>query len=330
MRSARLEMALATGAMALPSSGRVAVIKPRIGDDLSCLPKDRVVVVTGFKPDYDAFAQQGFAVESAVAGPYGTAIVCMPRAKAEARALLAEVAPAVLPGGTVFVDGQKTDGIDSLFKDVRTAVPVSEALAKAHGKIFSFAAGLEFAEWANMPAVNADGFVTRAGVFSADAADPGSVLLAAALPEKLPSRVVDLGAGWGYLSRAVLARGGVTVLDVVEADLAALDCARQNVTDPRAQFHWADATSFRPSAPVGAVVCNPPFHTSRNADPALGVAFLVAAHRMLAPSGTLYLVANRHLPYDRPLNALFRDVEGLTSNSAFKITRASFPVRARL
>jgi 16S rRNA (guanine1207-N2)-methyltransferase len=42
--------------------------------------------------------------------------------------------------------------------------------------------------------------VTRPGVFSADGPDPASQALAAHLPEKLPTRMVDLGAGWGWLS----------------------------------------------------------------------------------------------------------------------------------
>lgn len=329
MRSARIEMALESGAMVFPETGDIAVIGPRAGDDLSALPKDRVAVVTGFRPDYDAFIQQGFATHSKISGPYAAAIICLPRAKAEARAVLAEVAQNVLPGGLVVVDGQKTDGVESIYKDLRGVVQVSEALAKAHGKLFSFCAGPELATWEAHSKTVLDGFVTRPGVFSADGPDRGSVLLAAVLPAKLPARVVDLGAGWGYLSRAILARDGVVSLDLVEADAASLDCARQNITDPRAAFHWADATSFRPSAPVGAVVCNPPFHTTRDADPALGISFLVAAHRMLSGSGCLYLVANRHLPYDRVLATLFRDVEVIGGDNVFKLTRAAFPVRAR-
>ena len=77
------------------------------------------------------------------------------------------------------------------------------------------------------------------------------------------------------------------------------------------------------------MVCNPPFHTTRDADPALGIAFLVAAHRMLSGSGTLYLVANRHLPYDRVLASLFREIEVIGGDGAFKLTRAAFPIRAR-
>jgi len=164
------------------------------------------------------------------------------------------------------------------------------------------------------------GFVTRPGVFSADGSDRGSVLLAAALPEKIKGHVADLGAGWGYLSRAILAHDGVKSLDLVEADREALDCARENITDPRAVFHWADATSFKPARPWDVVVMNPPFHTSRAADPELGAAFIRAAHRGLLPSGSLWLVANRHLPYDRILTPLFRNVEDIG---------AAYPIRAR-
>jgi 16S rRNA (guanine1207-N2)-methyltransferase len=319
MRSARLEMALNTGASVLPETGKIAVIRPRIGDDLSILPKERVQVITGFRPDFDYFSQQGWSVAPDSAGPLAAAIVCLPRAKADARALLAHAAQIVDAGGSIIVDGQKTDGVDSIYKDLRALVSISEALAKAHGKIFSFVAGPAIEGWQSAPKQNSDGFVTCPGVFSADRIDRGSALLAAALPAKLPARVVDLGAGWGYLSQAILSRDGVSSLDLVEAEDAALACARLNITDPRATFHWADATTFRPSQPVGAVVCNPPFHATRDADPALGIAFLVAAHRMLSGSGVLYLVANR----------LFREVEGVGGDSAFKLTRAAFPIRAK-
>lgn len=329
MRSARLEMALNSGALLWPAAGKIAVIRPRIGDNLSLLPKDRGEVITGFRPDHDYFQQQGWSVARGMEGQYSGAIVCLPRAKGDARALLAQAAGQVAPGGLIAVDGQKTDGVDSVYKDLRGLLPVSEALAKAHGKIFSFAAGPELAAWRVERSEIADGFVTQPGVFSAAGPDRGSVLLATALPSKLPARVVDLGAGWGYLSRAILAKDGVQSLDLVEAEDAALACARLNIMDPRAAFHWADATGFRPAQPVGAVVCNPPFHTGRDADPALGIAFLVAAHRMLSGSGALYLVANRHLPYDRALAALFRDIEVIGGDAAFKVTRAAVPVRPK-
>lgn len=315
--------------MSLPQTGSLVVYAPRAGDDLTALPRDRVLVVQRFRPDHDHFAARGYRVAVAGGTGHAAALVCLPRAKAEAHALLAEAAGAVVPGGPVIVDGQKTDGVDSIHRDLKARVAVSEALSKAHGKIFSFPAGPGLEDWIARPQVVEGGFQTLPGVFSADGPDRGSALLAAALPDYLPGYIVDLGAGWGFLARAILARKGVKRVDLVEADHAALDCARVNVTDPRARFFWADATTWRADGYADAVVCNPPFHTGREVDPALGLAFLRSAAAMLGPGGTLWLVANRHLPYDRTLRELFREVEEIAGDSAFRITRAAHPLRAR-
>jgi 16S rRNA (guanine1207-N2)-methyltransferase len=77
------------------------------------------------------------------------------------------------------------------------------------------------------------------------------------------------------------------------------------------------------------VVCNPPFHVTRAAEPGLGAAFIKAAAAMLHPGGTLWLVANRHLPYGAVLTEIFRDVEDIGGDGAFRLVRASRPVRAR-
>jgi 16S rRNA (guanine1207-N2)-methyltransferase len=285
--------------------------------------------VQGFRPDHDAFVSAGYSVVTSATGPASAALVCLPRSKTAARGLIAEAAVRVLPGGPVIVDGQKTDGVDAMLRDIRARTETSAPVAKAHGRVFSFAASPAFSDWAAVETVTEDGFATVPGVFSADGPDRGSVLLAAALPEKLPGRIVDLGAGWGFLARAVLARDGVRQLDLVEAEADALACARRNVTDPRARFHWADATGFRPDSPVDAVVCNPPFHAGRTPDPALGAAFIRSAAAMLHPGGTLWLVANRHLPYGPVLTETFRDVEDIGGDRVFRLIRASRPVRAR-
>ncbi len=316
MRAARLQAALDAGVWDLPATGDIAVVGPRAGDDLSALPAARVVVVTGFRPDHEHFAGLGYRVATVQPDAPAT-LVCLPRARAAARGMIAAAT------GRVAVDGQKDDGVDGLHRSLRARGQASEAVAKAHGKLFSVTGDLS--DWDARPRLVA-GFQTVAGVFSADGPDPASVLLAAALPDRLPTRMADLGAGWGYLSRAVLARG-VEELHAVEADLAALDCARANLPDPRVRFHWADATRWRPPGPLGGIVLNPPFHTGRRADPAVGVAFLHAAQAALAPDGVLWMVANRHLPYETPLHALFHEVADLGGSPAFRLTRASRPRR---
>lgn len=307
-----------------PPPGPVAVFGPRAGDDLSALGPD-LRIVTGFRPDHDFFAGHGHRCGTALTGRCATAVVCLPRAREAARDLVARAV--ALTDGAVLVDGQKTDGIDALLRACRARTAVADPVVKAHGKLFRLEAARpeEFADWEAAPRRLPGGFVTRAGVFSADGPDPGSQLLAAALPERLPARVADLGGGWGWLAAQILARDGVETLDLVEADHAALDCARANLRDPRLRFHWADVTRFAPEAPFDAVVMNPPFHAGRTADPALGAAFIAAAARMLAPQGRLWLVANRQLPYEAALQAAFREVEALPGSGAFKLLAARTP-----
>lgn len=335
MNGIRFQLALDTEAIALPDTGRVAVIRPRAGDDLGPLDRAvgraRIEVVTGFRPDHDAFAAAGYTTRADLHGPYGAAVVSLPRARAHARALVAAAAAAVAPGGPVVVDGQKTDGIDSLLRDLRgQGADLSAPVAKAHGRLAAFAAGTaDLSGWTARPHVTPEGFTTLPGVFSAEGPDRGSALLAAALPGRLPARLADLGAGWGYLSAAILAREGVQTLDLVEAEADALACARINIPDPRARFHWADATRFHPDRPLDAVVTNPPFHEGRAPDPGLGIAFLRAAAGMLSPSGTLWLVANRHLPYAPVLAETFRDHEEIGGDAVFRLIRAHRPIRPR-
>ena len=329
MRSARLDLALETGALSLPPEGLVAVYRPRAGDDLSALPKDRVEVITGFRPDHDHFAALGYTVRRKAEAPYAAGVVCLPRARDLARGLIAQASRDVVPGGPVAVDGQKLDGIDSALKELRARVAVSDPLSKAHGKLFVFASGMDFSDWQIRPNDLADGMRTLPGVFSADGPDRGSVMLAEALPADLAGHVADLGAGWGYLAQGVLQSPRVKALHLVEAEADALDCAQINVTDERVQFHWADATRFRAPRLMDHVVMNPPFHTGRDSDPNLGIAFIRAAAAMLTPGGQLWMVANRHLPYDRVLPEVFREVHDIGGDAAFRVIRASAPVRKR-
>ena len=294
--------------------------------DLPALDPDRVTVVQSFAPAAQAWEARGYAVQPSLeGGPFDCVIVCLPRSRDWAEAMLAN-ACAAAPGGLVIVDGAKTDGIEPILKALKAGVALSSPVAKAHGKIAWFRADAALADWTR-PAMqrNAEGDWVAPGLFSTDAADPGSRALAEALPETLSGAVADLGAGWGWLSRAILARDGVTALHLVEAEARALDCALRNVTDPRAQFHWADATDWSPPGALDAVVMNPPFHMGRKADPALGRAFIAAAARMLAPQGDLWLVANRHLPYETALDAHFTTVKTAAQTNGFKVLHATRP-----
>ena len=326
MRSERLILACETGLFVPPDVGRIAVFDPPIEADLACLPQSQVEVVTRDFPTSKAFAARGYRTETAPKGPYALSIIHLRRAKAASRAIIA--AASAVTDGPLVIDGAKTMGVGSILKAVRDKTEISGLLTKAHGKLF-VAEQADFSDWAPPPYTQLEsGFVTAPGVFSADGVDPGSLELVQALPERLNGVVVDLGAGWGYLADAALTRGADEV-HLVEADHGALAAARQNIEAAHAVFHWADALDFELDRPVDHILCNPPFHTTRKADPALGQAFIASAARLLARSGTLWLVANRHLPYEDILNKKFREVSALPGSPQFKLFRARKP-RAEL
>jgi len=322
MSQSRLSTAIEDGLISLPD-GNIALMRPPATYDVSALPRDRVSIAHGFFPDAAAWQGAGYQVTQQLS-KVSVAVVVVPRAKALARAMVAE---ACANADLVIVDGQKTDGVDSLFKLCRKALGDLPSLPKGHGRIFWFNTTDAFADWtAPDPAKGPHGYFTTAGVFSDGAVDAGSALLADALPAKLPARMADLGAGWGYLAAPVLARDGVKSLDLIEAEALSLNCAKLNVSDSRVTFHWADATRFDGGGFDG-IVMNPPFHTSRATDPGLGRAFIQAAARLLTPHGKLWMVANRHLPYEATLNECFRNVDMIGGNGAFKVFHANRPHR---
>lgn len=323
--SSRLTTAIHDG---LPlGSGPVTVFRPLFGYDLSALDQGRLHIEQGFYPDHAAYNAAGFAMGQVTCS---AALVVVPRSKALARSLIVQ-ACAVAEGGLVIVDGDKTSGVDSLFRDIRKVLGDVPSITKAHGRIFWFpavAAGVALSDWAAPElAAGPDGFVTTAGVFSEGVVDKGSALLAQALPNMLAGQVADLGAGWGYLSHYVLQQSAdVTRLDMIEAEALALECARLNVPDPRAKAIWADVLTYD-GGPYDVVVSNPPFHTSRAGDPDLGRGFIATAARILRPRGTFYMVANRHLPYESALSDRFAVVKELDGTGAFKLFQASRPKR---
>ncbi len=294
---------------------------------------DTLVCVQGFKPVYDTLKQQGLPVVSEL--PQGQTasmvIVELTRSKAETLANIATGYGILEPGGTLVVDGMKTDGIESILKAVKKLLPVEGTLSKAHGKVFWLTktdTPPEFAYWAKAltPARNAEGYFTAAGMFSPDAADAGSALLAGKIGDRLKGKGADLGAGWGWLARQALdSNAAITSLALYEAENTALACARQNITDPRAEFHWADVCTLTGPSDHDFVVMNPPFHQSRKAEPELGRQFIHTAAKLLHAKGTLWMVANRQLAYEAALTAHFHTWEYLEQSPGFKCVRATRP-----
>lgn len=252
----------------------------------------------------------------------------VPAGTIERRHALALALRALAPGGTLVALGPRDKGGARIRRELEGFGCMVAEESKKHWRLCRVTRperpeGLEAAIAAGAarfdPAMD---LWTQPGIFSWDRVDEGSTLLRDALPP-LCGHGADLGCGLGVLSRAVLERNtAVTQLDAVDLDARAIAAARRNLTDPRARLHWLDVRSELPLAGLDFVVMNPPFHSGGQDDVALGRAFLARARAILRPGGVLWMVANRHLPYEAELAALFAKVEPVTQGPRFKILRA--------
>ena len=253
-------------------------------------------------------------------------VVAAPPSTLERAYVLALALRALKPGAPLTALAPKDKGGGRLGRELRAFGCQVEETGRRHHRICHTVrpdgpSGLDAALSAGGPRI-IDGLGwTQPGLFSWDRPDPGTQLLIRALPP-LAGRGADLGCGGGLLAQTVLSSQEVTGLALVDLDRRAVEAARRNLDDPRASFQWADARQSLGLTGLDFVVTNPPFHDAGEEDRRLGQAFIGTAYGLLHGGGALWLVANRHLPYEEALCSLFSTVTPKTEGGGFKVYEA--------
>jgi 16S rRNA (guanine1207-N2)-methyltransferase len=352
MNPALETLMLAFSADGLPVPERAVFLGAEPHPDLAEWPQ-----VTGwqpFKPKADAWDQAGLARTGAPEGTWPLVMVLPGKSRDEALHWFALGHDLLEMGGTLLVAMANTAGAARFEKELSHAAREIRSIQKHKCRAFhavkspSWDQGL-LEEWRslggrrNIPDTR---FTTEAGIFSSAHIDPGSLLLAAHLPASLRGKAADLGAGWGYLTDALLRRcPKITSVDLYEADARALACAERNLAgyqrgigakdDPLSlespacmvadevslTFHWQDVTKGLPEK-YDVIIMNPPFHSGQATDVDLGRAFLRTAAASLNRGGKLLLVANRQLPYEAELTSLGMPARKLAEDTVYKILSA--------
>ncbi|WP_161828873.1 class I SAM-dependent methyltransferase [Steroidobacter agaridevorans] len=321
-------------------AGGAMFLRARDGWPLHERPLPGLVCEQSFKPEADALSQAGFAVNvTGAAKTYELVLILPPRQRDEARALMARAVAMTKPGGRIVVSQSNDEGARSSEADLTQLTGDVESMSKNKCRVFWTASLARLnvsliAHWQELDAPRsiADGrFTSRPGIFAWDRIDVASALLAEHLPSNLSGRAADLGAGFGYLSAELLTRcPGITALDAYEAENRALELARVNLKSFEARtpidYRWHDVAAGLPDT-YDVIVTNPPFHAQRAIDrPDIGRRFIAVAAESLRPGGKLWLVANRHLPYENVLSESFASVRTVVQQHGYKIIEA---VRAK-
>lgn len=316
------------------SAGLLAMIAARRGavQQLSVVDPSRAVL----RCAQEALQQNGVDA-SVIAGalwdlPLGRVaelalIPSTARGSARVQAELAGAQRALQAGGVAHMVMHKDQGAKRYEKDAKARFGEVTVIAKRGGwrlvrarKTCPDAPAVEALEFnvANMT------LSAYPGVHAAGKCDPGTALLLAhtdfsALAGKC---VLDLGAGYGLLAlKASLAGAAVTALD---DDLLAVRSSYENALryglDVRC-LHADVDSELKPDEQFDAVLMNPPFHVGKQVVLDVPRAFLAAAQRYLIPGGSLTLVANKALAYERELEH-WATLTKLAEDHRFKVLHA--------
>lgn len=291
-----------------------------------------------WKPAHDALKAMGVAVagDAVPDGPFDLVMLLGTKARDENLGLMARAYDALKPGGVFLMAMTNGAGAGRYEKTLAAAAGAVNSLSKHKARAFWAikearlnAGWLDAWRAAGAPrAVAGSPFQATPGLFSADRLDAGTLALLGHLPHDLQGEIADFGCGWGLIAAWVLENANPTRLDLYDADARALDAARGNIAALRPavarRFLWADA-----SQPVAdrydAIVTNPPFHAGQETQTSLGQAVLRNAARALKPGGRVFIVANRHLPYESVLQQEGLGWSRLAEEEGYKILMGQRP-----
>jgi len=267
------------------------------------------------------------ALESMADGSAEEITVYAPPGAVERRYVLAQALRVLKVGGRLDVMAPKDKGGSRLAKELKSFGLTFSEEAKAHHRrakltrpeqVEALDEAIKGGALRIVPGLEA---WSQPGIFAWDRIDTGTALLADALPA-LKGKGIDLGCGYGALATVVLRSTAVTNLRMVDLDRRAIDAAQQNVSDERASFEWADVRTLEADGTLDFVVSNPPFHDGGIEDKRLGQKFIRKSAELLKKGGVAWIVANRHLPYEKDLNEVFKRVTMVADQNGFKIFEA--------
>ncbi|EAT13287.1 methyltransferase [Bermanella marisrubri] len=172
---------------------------------------------------------------------------------------------------------------------------------------------------------------THANVFGRDKLDLGAEFFLQHFKsiqsqcQKAQPKVADLCAGSGILGLKFKELAPDSELHFYDESAMAIESCQlswqANQTDSNVAFHWQDG--LENAEPVfDLILCNPPFHENNTVSDHIARRLFKQAKQALAEQGQLYIVANRHLPYQSVLQRMFKHVNQVAQNKKFVILHA--------
>ena len=167
---------------------------------------------------------------------------------------------------------------------------------------------------------NDQAYLTLPGVFSHGKLDVGTQVLLQHLPAPAHGKLLDLGCGSGIIGLSLKQQQPKLEVTLADVDAFALRSAQLNSMRLGAESHTQASDGLQNiDGRFDYIISNPPFHQGKDTDYQFAQQLFQQAGQHLVADGQLWLVANRHLPYEDWAQASFASVELLAQQQGFKI-----------
>ncbi len=266
------------------------------------------------------------------AGSFDAALIFMPKAKARLQAVLQQLPAVLANSATVYLVGEKREGIDSAGKQLDVFGDGAKKIDRArHCVLWSVRAGSHLPAASPEPRCPTMALPSVAlpvcflpGVFSEGKLDDGTALLLANLPELPAGPVLDFACGSGVIAAFILHRQSQLTLTAIDNDAFAVASTEATLLQNHQQANVLASNGFSElqGQRFASIVTNPPFHDGVKTDMRMTSAFIHDMTRHLRQGGELWLVANRFLPYADALQAAFGRVEVIAETNKFRVYHA--------
>lgn len=317
----------------LTKNHKIIVIRPYPDNELlDALNGLQVDYYQSFRPYAEILEKKGLPLVESIQGQYDVIIYLATKFKEENCFNFAMSCNHLAVDGCFIVTQANSLGAQGLEKHIATLFPIYQFSIKSKSRVYlcqrkgiNVKILQDWLKLGELKPVPGSELYSMAGVFGWQKIDLGSrLLLETIMKDKLTGRGADLGSGYGYLSYHILKNfSEIKSLHLYEAEQKAIQASQYNIAllQPTTDitFHWADVTKGLLQKNLDWIVMNPPFHEGSNENVSIGRLFIEAAAKALKDKGILYMVANRHLPYEAVIGKFFRKTLSVIQDQGFKI-----------
>jgi 16S rRNA (guanine1207-N2)-methyltransferase len=322
------------------NEGKWLLSNPPQGDIFSQLNCNSIF---GFHQYYDVYQQacgshssahHQFAAVYSDQKDFDGVVLFMPKAKAQAKMLIANLAPLIKPGGKFLLVGENKAGIKSAAKllepyssqviKIDSARHCSLFCAHVNDDIDNF----KLEQWITELTVNVKDteltIISLPGVFSHGELDGGTRLLLENMPQIPNGRILDFACGAGVIGCFVATNKPDTEVMMSDVSALALYCAEKTALANNINCSIVPSNGLENvQGSFNAVYTNPPFHTGIQTDYSVTERFISQLKQHLKPRAQLLLVANRFLKYPDAIESTFGNIYVVAKTSKFSLYQAS-------